>query len=257
MELYGILLCSLPNEISTPFTDQVRNENVKLDVVDDEEYQFRMLQEQQTIDILDKCTKKRAIKAIANGLAHVSYCKDNSFFEQLIGSIKKAFESKESEKLLPFLYAMEVVVSQDLSKVENEAVAKVRQGNFVMLMELLMHSIKTQSQYWNVFVTLLDFLIKLATRYPQCRDWIQEQKDLKKIKEFVESNKVPPAPAYRQQVNSLRLFRRNPSVNDINYYPQFINHYKSKYLAQGDWRVKTLAEIIAKKTPDYSKEPDC
>jgi hypothetical protein len=94
----------------------------------------------------------------------VSYCKDNSFFEQLIGSIKKAFESKESEKLLPDLYAMEVVVSQDLSKVENEAVAKVRQGNFVMLMELLMHSIKTQSQYWNVFVTLLDFLIKLANR---------------------------------------------------------------------------------------------
>jgi hypothetical protein len=46
MELYGILLCSLPNEIATPFTDQVRNEIVKLDVVDDEEYQFRMLQEQ-------------------------------------------------------------------------------------------------------------------------------------------------------------------------------------------------------------------
>lgn len=91
-----------------------------MEAVNDEEYQFRMLLEQQTMEIFEKCQKKRTIKAMANGIAHVSYCKDNSFFEQLLGSLKKALETKEAEKLLPFLYAIEVILAQDPKKIENE-----------------------------------------------------------------------------------------------------------------------------------------
>lgn len=220
-----------------------------------------MLQHEQTIENLDKCVKKRAVKAFAWGLAHITWQKDNSYFEQVFQSIKHALETKEAERLLPFLYVFEVLVSNapDYSKKSDDEVVKQRQENFVQLMELLITNIKQQSTFFFIFMTLVDFLLKLATRYPICGKWICEHKDLKRIRDFVAQNTIPPSPAYGQRPaqNSMRLFRKHLTVNDYNYYPQYINHYKPKLQALGDWRTKLLDELVkSKKAPDLSGEPD-
>ena len=68
---------------------------------------------------------------------------------------------------------------------------------------------------------------------------------------------VPPIPKYGQtSQNTMRLFRRAITVNDINYQPQYIRHYENKFRAQNSYRSKMLEQITQKQAPDLSKEPD-
>ena len=142
MEIYGILLNSITQETKTPYEAAVHGQQVPIELINDEEYQFRMLQESQTFEILSKCKKKRAIRSVANGLAHITFSKDNSFFDQLFQAIKSGIVKKEAEPMLPYLYAFEVIVSDPVDKKSSDELAKRRMANFVSLMEMLVEMIK-------------------------------------------------------------------------------------------------------------------
>lgn len=187
MEFYGTLLNSIKQDDKTPFEGRVKSQLIPHEIINDEEYQFRMLQEEQTSDILLKCKRKRSFKAMANGLAHISYQLDNSYFEVLFKTIKKQVGKRDHDTFVPYLYQLEVLLSQKIDKRSKDPLMQRRAENFNMLMDFLLNAIKDQSGLYFLFMSLVDFLIKIATRYPSCRDWLHEQGDmLKKIRSHVE-----------------------------------------------------------------------
>jgi hypothetical protein len=195
--------------------------------------------------------------AICRGYAHIAAIKDSSYFDTLSKSIQEGLAEKDYDSIFIYQYLIEVMISPKVDFKAKDPESQQRKQQFGQLMDIFMDAIKKNLQYYKFTESMIDYMIRLATRYPQCKAYFQSHKDVPKICTWHENNRAPPMPQMRNQPQgTLKLFKKPMNVNDINYQQQYIKYYFNRFQANSDYRIHMLQAIASGNCPDHSKELD-